>query len=765
MSGNAERFERAMNQGHNAAWDQTWDQAADFYRQALQEFPENPKALNSLALAMYEMQNFNEALMIYLKASSLTPEDPIPLEKAAELLGKTGQLNSAISAYMKCAELYLKQKDVEKACDLWNKVLFIRSDHLMARSRLALVYERLGRKNEALREYLAIASLFQNAGEIQKAIQAANRALQVEPRSPQAQTVLAMIRAGKMLPKPSRPRQASIPAVSLPQPVQKKNATEELDPISEAQDKALTTLAGLVFEQEEQSDPSSKRGMSDIVRGAFGVLTGQGDQTKILLHISQVVDLQSNKKDRQAIEELERAIELGLDLPAAVYNLGCLQFQDGKYPKAIETLKSIEGNIEYLLPVKLISGKSRYQLKQYREAALDLLEALRYADGQVVEARFASGLSDAYEPILDAQSQQQDPESAIKLCDSILGMLVRADWQKHLAEARHQLPDQDEMFPSPLAEILVTAGSSEIVEALAGVQKLIQSQKLRAAMEEAFHVLSSAPFYLPLHTTIADLLLQQGQINAALEKYATVARSYEVRGEVNRSISLYRKIADLSPMDLRARRNLIDLMLGSGQSNTAIDEYLNLAEMYYNLADLENVRRSIQEAIKIAQEAKVGNPKKFMILAQLADVEMQSLNLRQAQRIYQEMRVLQPDHEPTRLAIVELYLRLGQSNQARNEIADYMNYLVERDKAGEAEAFLDKLEEQYPKEAVLLQQRGELLRRMGRREEAILQFDAAGELYLQKGDKAAAAEVIRSILALNPPNTAQYQQLLAQLRS
>jgi hypothetical protein len=30
-----------MNQGHSAAWDQEWDEAASLYRSAVNEFPNN----------------------------------------------------------------------------------------------------------------------------------------------------------------------------------------------------------------------------------------------------------------------------------------------------------------------------------------------------------------------------------------------------------------------------------------------------------------------------------------------------------------------------------------------------------------------------------------------------------------------------------------------------------------------------------------------------------------------------------------------------
>ena len=766
MSGNVDRYERAMNQGHNAAWDQEWERAAILYQQALTEIPDDPKAMTSLALALYETQQFDKALITYLRASELQPDDPIPLEKAADLLNQTGQVNSAIDAYMKCAELSLKNKDVNKAIDLWMRIVMIRPDHLMARSRLALVFERLGRKSDAIKEYLAVASLLQSAGEVQKAIQAINRALQVDPGNVQIQKALAMVKAGQLLPQPSQPRPqtAQTKIISDAQKKKEKSTQDNLDPIVEAQKKALAILAGLLFEQEEHTEPESKRGMTDIVKGAFGHVSGETANTTIMLHISQVIDLQSQKKDLKARDELEKAISLGFDHPAAVFDLGSLQFQTGKFTDAINTLQLIGDHFEYILPIKLITGKAKYQMKQYPDAAQDLLQALRYADMHVVGDKYATAISEAYDPIVEAQAQQSSSEASMRLCENIMNMLIRPDWVNYLVGARKQLPDQEGVTPTPLAEMLTTAGSGEIVEALKGVQKWAQAEKYQAAIEEAFYVLSTAPFYLPLHVTIGDLLLKQGLINSALEKYSTVARSYAVRGESNRSIILYRKIADLSPMDMAARENLIDLMVEGKQYSAAIDEYLNLAEMYYNLADLDNVRKTINEGLNLAQTSNASRSDKFKILARMADIEMQSLNLRQAQHIYQEMRSLQPNHEPTRLAIIELFFRLGQPVQAREELTNYMDQLTEHGQLEQAKIFLDKLIEQYPKEPVLIHQQGELLRKSGRNEEALQKLDTAGELYLVAGDRIAAAEVIRSILAMNPPNSSQYQQLLAQIR-
>jgi len=74
-----------MNAGHSAAWDQDWKKAAAEYRQALQEFPDQPRALNSLGLALFQLGDFDEALRIYQQVIPLTPDDAVPLEKVAQI--------------------------------------------------------------------------------------------------------------------------------------------------------------------------------------------------------------------------------------------------------------------------------------------------------------------------------------------------------------------------------------------------------------------------------------------------------------------------------------------------------------------------------------------------------------------------------------------------------------------------------------------------------------------------------------------------------
>ena len=119
MPGREDVFQKAMSEGHSAAWDQQWEKAAAAYRKALGEIPNHPKALTSLGLALFQLQNYSESLKAYQKAVEVTPNDPVPLEKAAQLSERLGMIPEAIRAYMKAAELYIKTQDSEKALQNW----------------------------------------------------------------------------------------------------------------------------------------------------------------------------------------------------------------------------------------------------------------------------------------------------------------------------------------------------------------------------------------------------------------------------------------------------------------------------------------------------------------------------------------------------------------------------------------------------------------------------------------------------------------------
>ena len=771
MSGDQDRFQQAMNQGHSAAWDQAWDKAAQYYRQALAEFPDNPKALTNLGLALFELQQYDEALRQYQNAARQSPNDPLPLEKVAEILERLGNLPQATKVYMEVAELYARTKDLDKAIENWSSVISLSPEHLNAHSRLALVYERMGRKQQSIMEYVAIASLFQHSGDVPKAVQTVNHILQVFPDSNEAKQALAMIQAGKALPKPQRPRGVTGPLVmaqvrQLEQPKDEDSQRPLVDPIQAARQSALTMLAGLLFEPAPESETTQERhGLQALVKGTSILGVSQIDQTKIMLHLSQAIDLQSRGQDAQAVVELDKAIDSGLESPAAFYDLGLLLSQGDRQESAIRNLQRAVKHTDFALAARLLLGQIHNRLGRTKEASIEYLEALRIADSESIDPESAEELFQLYDPIIEAFSQQSDKNVQKRLCENIEKMLLRKDWREHVKHARKQLPPQTlKSTPMALAEILTEASSGQVVESLSRVHQLARAGKLRTAMEEAFHALQFAPTYLPLHITIGDLLFQENRVSEAVLKYTVVAESYSARGEAHRAIGVLRKVSELSPLDMEARNHLIDLMIERGETSETMQEFTRLAEAYYSLADLVLARKTYTRALRYAQQINIDRETKVNILHRMADIDMQSLDWRQALRVFEQVRTLEPEDEKARSMLIELNLRLNQSAQALAELDNYIAYLLSASQSQKALDFMTVLVQENDKQPAMHRRLGELQRQLGRTREAVGELDTAADLFIQAGNRPAAIETLIAILALNPPEAAGYQQLLSQLQ-
>ncbi len=760
-----------MNEGHSAAWDQEWGKAAAAYRKALQEMPDNPKALNSLGLALYQQANFEEALHIYKRAAQVSPDDPLPMEKLAQLLERTGRLKEAIAAAARAAELFLNQRDVDKAMENWVRVTMLDPDNVMAHSRLALAHERLGHKSQAVTEFIAVASLVQRTGNLQKSAELVNRALHLMPESEEVKQALSLLRTGQLLPKPMRPKGGTGPIAMhqvklLEHP--RKEADSGLDPVAEARQKALTRLAEMLFEYstDDGQTAQARRGLQSLMRGTGQLSMQQSEQTKVVLHLGQAIDAQTKDNPGQAAEELEHALESGFNHPALQFDLGLLRSQGDRLESAIRHLQHAVKHQDFGLAARLLMGQIHQKMGRLGPASVEYLEALKLADSMVVPPEQTDEIRQMYEPLIEAQAMVEDEAALRRLCDNVNEMLMRKSWRDHLHKSREQMPKmQDGDMPMPLAEVLLQAQSSQVLEAINHVHHLARANQLRSAMEEAFHALTYAPTYLPLHTLMGDLLVRENRTEEAIAKYSTIAQAYSVRGEAAQSAKLLRRVVQLAPMDMGARKKLIDQLVARGQMDDAIREYLELADTYYRLAELDMARKTYTTALRVVQQANADRSWNIHILQRMADIDMQRLDWKQAIRVYEQIRTLRPDDEGVRKNLIELSLRLGQTAQANAEIENYLTYLQTHGRSEQGIKFVEELLADRPNDVVLGRALAQLYQQAGRSHDAILRLDSLAEAMLSAGQKEEAMVVINQILLIGPPNAEQYRQLLLQLQA
>lgn len=772
MTGDSAKFQTLMSQGHSAAWDQDWDKAIELYHQALEESPDHPMALASLGLSHFQLKQYDEALRLYQRVSALQPDDPMPFEKIARIYERMGMLQEAVQSYMQGAESQIKAHDVDRALDDFNSAIQLNPENQTVHTRMAMIYDKLGRKEEAVREYLSIAALMQSGGDVNKSAQVVQYALQLLPASPDAQRAQAILQNNQQLPLPTRQKGSTGP-MRMAQVRQIESGQSEADeapahydPITETRLKALKEMAGLLFEQAEEGRSSDQPGRQRVIglpRNTGPLMPVSPDRSRIQLHLSQAIDLQSGGQDESAAAELERALDLGLNQSAAFFVLGLL-LRKKDTEAALKNLEKSVKNPDYALASYLLMAEIAEKKNNYKDASLYYLQALKLADCETVPLEQSDELIQLYEPILESQQRLVDEKDIRSLCTVISGQLMRPDWREYITAARRQLPPQPEGSPPlPLAEMLLETNSSHVIELMVWIKQLSSEGKYRTAMEEAYHALTYAPYYLPLHIQMGEILISEGRIMEAVEKFMLVANAYNIRGETIQAITLLRRVTKLAPMDLSIRGLLIDLLKSSGRLDDAIQQYMDLANVYYLLAELDLSRQTYQSALTLSQQSSSTRQWAIQILNKLADIELQSLDWKQGIRIFEQLRSLQPQEPGPRSTLIDLHLQMGQVTAAYNELDSYLKLITEADQTGKVIHFLDDLLENHPADIEIQKRLVESYAARNQLPRAIEKLDALAEKSMKSNNTPAALETVKLIISLNPPNVAEYKKLYDEL--
>jgi tetratricopeptide (TPR) repeat protein len=301
-----------------------------------------------------------------------------------------------------------------------------------------------------------------------------------------------------------------------------------------------------------------------------------------------------------------------------------------------------------------------------------------------------------------------------------------------------------------------------VLDSMRRIDEYVKRQLHATAMEEALFALEASPTYLPIHVRMAEILVAENRPEMAADKYKVIANTYQVRGEAARASRLLQQALKLNPMDIAARRQLINLFTSQGRAEEALQQYSELADLYYDLADLETARETYAEGLKLAQQSG-SRQWSANLLHRLGDIHMQRLAWRDALRVYEQVRQLTPDDEKARIALIDLHFRLNNSKAALTELDSYLKLMVGQRNLATPTLVLEELLNNYPGDPLLIARLARLYQDQGRKADAITRYDQLADLQLQQGQSDQAKETLRVILALGPDDPTLYRQLLEQL--
>ena len=367
MAKDREKYQKAIKVGLAYNKSQRWKDAFTAFRVAVGEFPNDAAAYAGLGEACLGLKQLDRALDCFKLAARYSKGDIRYLRSVADIQERQGQLAEAARTYLAIGEILLKQRHLEEAIGNWERSIRLDSSLLGSHKRLAMVFQRLHRTRDAVREYLAIARILQMRGENKKAMQMCQAALRLDPGNDDVLTAVELIRHGdSAFDEPEEEEEPTVStglsaeeqaeADSLTETVRQMAAIFEAErnqqvvteqeevnvPVEKARRLAQEELAAELFREEDEAEASAN-GLSKLERDAL---------------LGQAMDFETRGHIDDAIGCYQRAIKGGLQLPAAYFMLGLLYINDERPDEAKKILALAAKNPTYLQASKLaLSGK------------------------------------------------------------------------------------------------------------------------------------------------------------------------------------------------------------------------------------------------------------------------------------------------------------------------------------------------------------------------------------------------------------------------
>ncbi len=745
MVGDRVHFEEEIQNANDFVWAEKWREAADAYRQALAEFPDSDSALMGYAWALLNAGELDEALKVYERLTQLTPTDPGPWERAAEILERTGHAKRAADNYQQAATRYARQSLAAKQVSTLEKAIRLRPREALIWSQLLELYQAQEKLPNAVNAALWLAHLYQE----DRRTEAINlcRELQGQvPHDPRLGQMLILLQSNRPIPQPQSVDAKEEIAVGGDVGMDEEMSDADGGTLVDvARQRALAKLAESLF-AEDHSQPQTA--------------TGEG----VDLIIGKAIDAQTRGDVAAAVRNYEAVRAAGVATPSIHFNLGLLYKQQMQFDAAIAEFEASLAEPEYVLGSHFSLGEC-YQAKgEFRQGLQHFLEAVKIVDTATIEREHVDDLIRVYEGLTQSLVNTGEPRRAKQVSQMLVEFLGQRGWEDSAIKARERL---DELARSgavlSLVELISLPGSEAILKSIALAQEYQRRGRTYAALEELFHALSASPDYLPLHQLLGVLLQENNRVEEAITKFSTVARTYEIRGQVSQALTTYQMILEISPLDIPVHRRVVELLVQHGRIDDALTQYLQTADVYYQLAQPERAREIYSEALKIAPRGSGDKAWAPRILHRMADLDVQRLDWHAAIKDYEAILRVAPDDERAHLALYRLYPRTGRPQLGIGALDNLIKHYLTHRNAKKALTVLEDLVASQPESIPLRARLAQLFLNLGNRERALEHLDVLGDLQLEGGQKDAAIKTIEAILALNPPNREAYIGLYREM--
>ena len=253
---------------------------------------------------------------------------------------------------------------------------------------------------------------------------------------------------------------------------------------------------------------------------------------------------------------------------------------------------------------------------------------------------------------------------------------------------------------------------------LTAAEKFVQQGKLQNAIAEYLKVIKEDPKDLTVKNTIGDLYARVGQTAEAMQYFKQVGEAYASDGFTVKAIAIYKKLNKLNPSATDCILKLAELYSQQGLYNDARQQYLSVAERCLRSGDNQ-----------------------------------------QATRIFHKMLELDPENAAMQAKLADLYIKLGNKEEARNIFFGAAESLFRRGAMEAADEALERVLALDPGHTPSVMLRGRIAAEAGNTEKAIQYLEKVPDLdsqpdalrallrvHLQIGNTAEALPIATKLL-------------------
>ncbi|MDP2158248.1 MAG: tetratricopeptide repeat protein, partial [Nitrospirota bacterium] len=134
------------------------------------------------AAVFFREEGFSQkAQALYKKVLNINPADTDALIAFGEICEEKSMLAEAIKYYLAVADILAKEGKKEKILDVYSKILSLSPANIPLRIKVADIYIKEGLKTDAAREFVHIARIHDEKGDIQKAREFFQKTLDIQP--------------------------------------------------------------------------------------------------------------------------------------------------------------------------------------------------------------------------------------------------------------------------------------------------------------------------------------------------------------------------------------------------------------------------------------------------------------------------------------------------------------------------------------------------------------------------------------------------------